>query len=126
VKRSRRVPERVAELTKLGVPERAVPLLGIIELAAAVGLTVGIWWAPLGIASAAGLILYVIGALGSHLRVGDKGFVPAAVLLVLSTAALALRVLSLWPNSRRRAVDTGHDESQPRPAYNGSYGDVHE
>ena len=41
-----------------------------------------------------GLVLYFVGAVISHLRVGDvKGIGPAAFMLVLAAGALALRVV---------------------------------
>ena len=58
------------------------------------GLVLGIWWPALGIAAAVGLVVYFVGAVVSHLRVGDvKGIGPAAFLLMVSVAALVLLVL---------------------------------
>ena len=55
----------------------------------------GIWATPIGIAAAIGLIVYFVGAMVSHLRVGDvKGIGSAAFMSVLAAAALALRLLS--------------------------------
>ncbi|MEU8624946.1 DoxX family protein [Streptomyces sp. NPDC048669] len=82
-------------LTGLGVPLRMFPALAACEIAGAVGLVIGIWWAPLGIAAAVGLVLYFVGAVGAHLRKSDfKGTPNAAVLLLASAAGLVLRVLS--------------------------------
>lgn len=78
----------------VGVSLRYFPVLAACELAGAVGLVLGIWWPLLGVAAAAGLLLYFVGAVASHLRVGDaKGIGPAFFMLVLSAAALATRVL---------------------------------
>jgi hypothetical protein len=53
------------------------------------------WWAPLGIAAAVGLVLYFVGAVGTHLRKQRyKGTHTPAVLLLASTAVLILRILS--------------------------------
>ena len=79
----------------VGVPMRYFPLLAACEIAGAVGLVLGIWWPILGIAAATGLVIYFIGALVSHVRVGDfKGIGPATMLLTVSAAALILRMLA--------------------------------
>ena len=75
----------------VGVPLRYLPLLAACEFAGAIGLVLGIWWPPLG----GGLVLYFVGAVVSHLRVGDfKGIGPATFMLVVAAGALALRVLT--------------------------------
>ena len=59
-------------------------------------LVIGIRWPPIGIAAGIGLVLYFVGAIVSHLRVGDiKGIGPAAFMLVFSAGALALRILTI-------------------------------
>jgi hypothetical protein len=69
--------------------------LAACEFAGAAGLLVGIWWPPLGVAAGIGLVLYFVGALVSHLRVGDvQGMGPSAFMLVLAAGALALRILA--------------------------------
>jgi uncharacterized membrane protein YphA (DoxX/SURF4 family) len=79
----------------VGVPLKYFPLLAVCEFAGALGLALGIWWPPLGIAVAIGLVVYFVGAIVSHVRVGDvKGLGPAAFMLTLSAAALALRILT--------------------------------
>jgi hypothetical protein len=55
----------------------------------------GLFWWPLGAAAAAGVVLYFVGAVASHLRVRDlKGTAPSAVLLLAAIAALILRLAS--------------------------------
>jgi uncharacterized membrane protein YphA (DoxX/SURF4 family) len=79
----------------IGVPLKYFPLLAVCEFAGAVGLVVGIWWPPGGIAAGIGLVLYFVGAVISHLRVGDvKGVGSAAFMLVLAVAAVTLRVVT--------------------------------
>ena len=79
----------------IGVPLGILPFLAVCEIAGAVGLVIGIWWAPLGIAAAVGVVLYFVGAVGAHLRKSDfKGAPNAAVLLLASAAVLILRILS--------------------------------
>ncbi|WP_113700881.1 DoxX family protein [Nonomuraea lactucae] len=80
-------------LTGVGVPLRLFPVLAACEIAGAGGLLIGLWYAPLGVAAAVGLVLYFVGAVGTHLRKGDfKGVPNAAVILVFSVAALILRI----------------------------------
>lgn len=88
--------ERLVDgLTGLGVPLKMFPFLAACEIAGAVGLVIGIWWAPLGIAAAVGVVLYFVGAVGAHLLRSDfKGTPNAAVLLLVAVAVLILRVLS--------------------------------
>jgi len=79
----------------VGVPMKYFPLLAACEIAGGLGLVLGIWWPLLGVAAAVGLVIYFLGAVVSHLRVSDvKGVGPAAFLLIVSVAALALRILT--------------------------------
>jgi hypothetical protein len=81
--------------TAIGVPLGMLPFLAACEIAGAIGLVVGIWYTPLGIAAAVGVVLYFIGAVGAHLRKSDfKGAPNAAVMLVVAVAVLILRALS--------------------------------
>lgn len=78
----------------VGVPMNFFPHLAACEISGALGLLVGIWWPLLGIAAAVGLVIYFVGAVVSHLRVGDaKGISPATFMLALSIAALILRLM---------------------------------
>ncbi|MFD6288604.1 DoxX family protein [Streptomyces sp. NPDC060205] len=90
-------PKRlVDQMSTLGLPDGVLPFLGVAQIAGAVGLVVGLRWGPLGIAAAVGLTLYFIGAVATHLRVGDfKGTPPAAVLTATAVALIALRTASL-------------------------------
>src|SRR5450759_635182 len=82
----RRDPRQVTVIHEtVGVPLKYLPLLAVCELAGALGLVAWIWWPALGVAAAIGLILYFVGAIVSHLRVGDiKGIGPAVFMLVLA------------------------------------------
>ena len=92
----RREPRQVHVIHEtVGVPLRYFPVLAACELAGAAGLVLGIWWPPLGVAAAIGLVLYFVGAIVSHLRVGDaKGIGPAVFMLALAAAALSMRILT--------------------------------
>ena len=79
----------------VGIPMKYFPMLAACEIAGAVGLILGIWWPQLGVLAAVALLIYFVGAVVSHLRVGDaKGIGPAAFLLTMSAAALCLRILT--------------------------------
>ena len=79
----------------VGVPLNYFPMLAACEFAGAFGLVVGIWVTSIGVAAAIGLVLYFVGAVVSHLRVGDvKGIGSAAFMLALAAAALALRIVT--------------------------------
>ena len=91
-----RNPQLVESLGKVGVTDRFVPVLGTLLLAGAAGTTVGIWWAPIGVAATACFVLYFLGAVVAHARVKDwSGAGVTAGLTLLSAAALVLRLLSL-------------------------------
>jgi hypothetical protein len=80
----------------VGVPEWHLPTLAVLEIAGAVGILVGLWFEPLGIAAAAGLVAYFVGAVGGRLRVGDtKNVAMPMPPLVLAVVVLALRLLTL-------------------------------
>jgi len=79
----------------VGVPLQYFPHLAACEFAGTLGLVLGIWWPFLGMAAGIFLASYFVGAIVSHLQVGDvKGIGPAAFMLSISVAALALRVLA--------------------------------
>ncbi|MER6945380.1 DoxX family protein [Nonomuraea sp. NPDC000554] len=91
--RSKRI---VDGLTGIGVPLGLFPFLAACEIAGAAGLLIGIWYAPLGIAAGVGLVVYFVGAVGTHLRKSDiKGMPNALVMLILAAAALTLGSVSL-------------------------------
>lgn len=91
-----REKEVTATLTRLNVPDRMFPVLAALQLAGAVGLLVGIFFRPLGIAAATGVVLFFVGAVIAHLRAGDaKGTPVPAALAVVSVAPLALGLATL-------------------------------
>ena len=80
----------------VGVPMKFFPHLAACEIAGALGLIIGIWSPRLGVAAGTGLVIYFIGAIVSHLRVGDvKGIGSAAFMLGLSVTAVALRIATM-------------------------------
>ena len=93
IRRDPRIVHVIHEV--IGVPLRYFSLLAACEFAGALGLVLGIWWPPLGVAAGIGLVLYFVGAVASHLRVGDvKGMGPAAFMLAVAAAALIMRILT--------------------------------
>jgi len=89
------IPMKVVHET-IGIPLKYFPMLAACEFAGAAGLVVGIWWPSVGIAAGIGLVLYFVGAIVSHLLVGDvKGVGPAAFLLLVAAGVLALRVTTI-------------------------------
>jgi hypothetical protein len=94
VQKLRRDARVVETMHSVGVADRQIPILAALELLGALGLLVGIWWTPIGIAAAAGLSLYVLGAVLAHLRAKApaKEALPALVLLLVAVATLVLEV----------------------------------
>jgi DoxX-like family len=93
----RRDPRVVKVITGVvRVPLKWFPWLAACEFAGAIGLLVGIVWPPLGLAASVGLVLYFLGAMIAHVRVGDlKGLGPAAFLFVLASACLVSRFVGV-------------------------------
>ena len=80
----------------VGVPLKFLPFLAACEIAGGSGLLLGIVWPTLGLAASAGLILYFIGAVVGHIRVGDlKGSGPAAFLLCVAGGCFILRLRTM-------------------------------
>ncbi|WP_063062228.1 DoxX family protein [Nocardia sienata] len=84
-----------ASMETVRVTADKLPWLASLEIAGALGLLGGLFWWPIGVAAAIGVILYFIGAVGAHVRVRDKELAPAAVLGLVAVAALVLRLLTI-------------------------------
>jgi hypothetical protein len=95
VQKLRRDPRVVHVMQDVvGVPLKYLPLLAACLFAGAVGLVLGIWWRPVGIAAGVGLVVYFVGAVVAHLRVRDvKGVGAPTLFLALCVAALVLRIM---------------------------------
>jgi hypothetical protein len=85
-----------AQADMKGVPRAWVPRLGLCLAAGALGLLAGLAVPLLGVLAAVGLVLYFIGALIAHLRVGSRQIVGGVVFLSLSVAALILNLSYNW------------------------------
>lgn len=79
---------------RLGFEPAAYRMIGVFEVAGAVGALVGLAVRPLGIAALAGLVLVAIGACAAQVRLHNPltEARPAILALVLACGALALQV----------------------------------
>jgi uncharacterized membrane protein YphA (DoxX/SURF4 family) len=77
---------------RFGIPWRRYQLIGVAEVAAAAGGIVGLFWRPVGVLAACGMILLLIGALFFYRRTNGtvREAIPALVALVVSSAYLAV------------------------------------
>ncbi|MHA6623186.1 DoxX family protein [Pseudonocardia sp. DLS-67] len=85
-------PIPVAAARQVQVPESWMVPLGTLQGAGALGLIAGFAFPPIGLAAASGLVLFFIGAVVAHLRVGDRQFSAVLPALALVTATLAVTV----------------------------------
>lgn len=84
----------LANSAEVGVPRSWLPLLGALKAAGAVGLLLGLLGLRLlGIAAAAGLTLFFVGAVAAHVRAGVYHNIafPGAY-LAMAVASLGLAV----------------------------------
>ncbi|MET7656098.1 MULTISPECIES: DoxX family protein [unclassified Streptomyces] len=89
--------EKITEgMHKIGVPDSWFPRLSALEIVGALGLIVGIFYRPLGIAASVGIIGYFIGAIITHLRAKDtKGLPMPTVLMVVAAAPLLFGIATV-------------------------------
>jgi uncharacterized membrane protein YphA (DoxX/SURF4 family) len=88
-------PAQMKTMETVGFPIDRLPLLAAAEVAGAAGLVAGLFWWPIGVAAAIGLVLYFLGAVSAHLRVKDPAYAPAAVILLVAIAVLVLRLITI-------------------------------
>jgi DoxX-like protein len=74
------------------IPRSLGPVFGLLLAAGALGLLAGFVLPWLGTLAAACLMLYFIGAIVAHLRVGSRNLGGGAVFLLISIAALVTSV----------------------------------
>jgi hypothetical protein len=87
-------PKAQADMKR--VPRSWLPRLGLALAAGSLGLLAGFAVPLLGTLAAAGLVLYFVGALVAHLRVGSRKLVGWAVFFVTAVAALAVNLAYHW------------------------------
>jgi hypothetical protein len=89
-------PTVVASYAAVGVPPARLPLLAAVLLGAAVGVVVGLGVAWLGVAAAAGVVVYFLLAVVAHVRHRQLSNVATpTVILALALVALALRLATV-------------------------------
>jgi len=81
-----------AQLDMKRLPRTWMPRLGTVLAAGALGLLAGFVVPLLGILAAAGLVLYFVGALVAHLRVGSRKLAGWAVFFATAVAALVVQL----------------------------------
>ena len=87
--------QSIAIRDRLGVAPWLWRAVGVLEVAAAGGLAAGLTVPVLGIAAAVGLVLLLVGAIGTHARSHDlSNAIPAVGLLPLTIAAALTRLAS--------------------------------
>ena len=83
-------PKAQADMKR--IPRSWVPVLGMLLAAGSLGLVAGFAVPLLGTLAAVGLVLYFVGALVAHLRVGSRNLVGWAVFFTTVVAALAVHL----------------------------------
>jgi hypothetical protein len=79
-----------AQVDMKRLPRSWVPMLGTLLAGGSLGLLAGFAVPLLGTLAAGGLVLYFVGALIAHLRVGSRKLVGWAVFFVSTVATLAV------------------------------------
>jgi DoxX-like family len=81
-----------AQADMKGVPRSWVPWLGAALAAGSLGLVAGFAVPPVGTLAAVGLVLYFVGALIAHLRVGSRDLTGWAIFFVTVVATLVVNL----------------------------------
>jgi hypothetical protein len=87
-------PKAQADMKR--VPRPWLPMLGMSLAAGSLGLLAGFAVPLLGTLAAAGLVLYFVGALVAHLRVGSRQLGGWAVFFATAVTALTLNLIHHW------------------------------
>jgi hypothetical protein len=77
----------VDNIRSYGVPERWWPWLGVIKALGAVGLLAGLFVPAIGVAAAAGVVLYFLGAVVTVIRAHAYTHVPFPLLYLVPALA---------------------------------------
>ena len=89
-------PEVVQTYVRVGVPAEKLGYLAVVLLAGAGGLIVGLFWAPIGIATAVGVVCYFLLAVAAHVRADDTANLPTPLFIeLIAIAELVLRLATL-------------------------------
>lgn len=89
-----RVPDVMVAMAKVGVKDKHVPLLALLEIAGGAGVIAGIWLPTLGLLASASLVLYFVGVLFAHFTRGHKpsDFGAALGIFLIATATTLLQL----------------------------------
>ncbi|WP_203337544.1 DoxX family protein [Nocardioides limicola] len=73
-------------------------LIGFAEVAAAIGIVVGIWVNGLGLAAGIAVVALMLGAVGFHVRFRDgvKATVPALIALAVAGGFVTVQAVAIW------------------------------
>lgn len=90
----KRIPGAVEAIAHVGVKESQYNQLAALEILGALGLLVGVWIKPIGIAAALGIVLYFVGAITAHAKKKDSiaQIFPALFLFVISAVVFYLQL----------------------------------
>lgn len=91
----RRAEWVLANMSNVGLPDWSLFPLGALKALGAAGLLVGLALPPLGIAAAAGLVVFFVGAVIAHARAGVGGYQYPGSLLLLAAGSLGLGLVAL-------------------------------
>jgi DoxX-like family len=85
----------LGNMATMGIPQAWLFPLGALKVAGALGLLAGIGVPLLGVAAAAGLVLFFVGAVIIHVHAGAYRSIPyPGTFLLLAVGSLALRLAS--------------------------------
>jgi DoxX-like family len=84
----------LVNMTKVGVPHSRLFVLAALKAAGAIGLLVGLGAPLIGVAAAAGLILFFVAAIITHMRGHQYSLSYPAAFLLLAAGSLGLRPAS--------------------------------
>jgi hypothetical protein len=87
-----KTPSMVARADHVGFTAQSYQLIGVAELAGAVGVLAGLAYLPIGYAAGLGLLALLGGAVATHVRRGDgpADLAPAATFAALAVAYLVV------------------------------------
>ena len=85
-------PRMRASAAHFGIAWQRYQLIGLAELAAAIGVLAGLVWRPIGLVAGMCLAVLLLGAILTHVRSGDSGreLMPALLILALDALYLAI------------------------------------
>ena len=89
-----RQPAMVRQADHLGYTADAFVRIGLVEWAGAVGIVVGFWWMPIGVAASVGVLVLLVLAVRAHLVAGD-GIVRALGAIWLGALTVASGVAAV-------------------------------